>query len=263
MNNSIMKMYSSSNYMVVNRDLAKQIGLTQSIVFGQLCSLQDKLGDNFFFTQDKIADACCISVSTLKRSLANLIKLGYVKTTKKGIPCQTFYSIQWSNLIVQNEPTVESKMNQQCSPKWTNIISNKYINKKCINTKSEVQFTEPIIDDSNETNSPSKLSLHESKEMFDKIWKAYPKSTKVSKCLYAFRQRCFDIETFNLMMAAIEDQKKTIWINTEARFIPELYKWLEDERWMDDVKNFNTSNNQKTIGNSDKWDKVARDEINK
>jgi hypothetical protein len=125
--------------MVVNRDLANKIGLTQAILFGQLCSLQDKLGDNFFFTQDKLSESCCISVSTLKRSLSDLVKLGYIKTQRRGIPCKTFYSIRWSNLIAQNELTRESKMSQLESPKRANIISNtEYSNKDILTNQKQI-----------------------------------------------------------------------------------------------------------------------------
>jgi hypothetical protein len=147
-NNTLLKLYSQSNYMVVNRDLAKKIGLTNSIVFGQLCSLQDSLGSDFFHTQDRLAESCCISVSTLKRSISELVKNGYLTTTRRGTPCKSYYTVQWSNWLAQNELTSESKMNQLDSPKRSNIISNKESSNKMINnnTKSK-NFVKPTIDE--------------------------------------------------------------------------------------------------------------------
>lgn len=134
---NLLKMYSDSNYMIVNRDLAKEIGLNNSLVFGQLCSLQDAYGEGFFFTQDKLAESCCISVSTLKRSLSELIKLQLLSVEKKGSPCKNYYTItlqnisgQWSNKIAQNELTSEVKLSYPVRSNWSNIISNTIINNK-------------------------------------------------------------------------------------------------------------------------------------
>ena len=143
-NKTLLKLYSQSNYMVVNRDLAKKIGLTQAIVFGQLCSLQDTMGEWFFFTQDKLAEACCISVATIKRSLTELRTLGYIQTIRKGNPCKTLYSIQWSNLIAQNELTSKVKMSQQDSSKRANIINNNQSNNKTINKNTKEKPFESI-----------------------------------------------------------------------------------------------------------------------
>ncbi len=140
----LLKMYSQSNYMVVNRDLAKRIGLTNSIVFGQLCSLQDSLGEWFYFTQDRLADACCISVATIKRSLTELRRDGYIQTVRKGTPCKTLYSIQWSNLIAQNELTSEVKMSQLDSSEWPNKISNKQSTNKVSNKNTKAKLFDDV-----------------------------------------------------------------------------------------------------------------------
>lgn len=168
-NKQLLKLYSQSNYMVVNRDLAKKIGLTQSIVFGQLCSLQDSMGEWFYFTQDKLADACCVSIATIKRSVTELRSLGYIKTKRKGNPCKTLYSIQWSNLIAQNELTSKLKMTQQDSSKWSNKISNKQSSNKSINKEI---YKETEIEEIYNSFSQICISLPKPKKLTDTRKKA-------------------------------------------------------------------------------------------
>ena len=61
---------SQSNYMIVNKTLAKKIGLINSIIVSNLCSLEDKYGDGFFFSQEEMAVTCCICLDTLKKGLS-------------------------------------------------------------------------------------------------------------------------------------------------------------------------------------------------
>ena len=82
---------SQSNYMIVNKTLAKKIGLINSIIVSNLCSLEDKYGDGFFFSQEEMADTCCICLDTLKKGLSYLKKEGFIKIEKKGLPCKNYY----------------------------------------------------------------------------------------------------------------------------------------------------------------------------
>ena len=82
---------SQSNFMIVNKTLAKKMGLINSIIVSNLCSLDDKYGNGFFFSQEEMADTCCICLDTLKKGLSYLKKEGFIKIEKKGLPCKNYY----------------------------------------------------------------------------------------------------------------------------------------------------------------------------
>lgn len=84
-------MLSQSNYMIVNKKIAKSLGLINSILVSNLCSLEEKYGNGFFFTQEDMAETCCVCLDTIKKSLSFLKKEGYLNIEKRGIPCKNYY----------------------------------------------------------------------------------------------------------------------------------------------------------------------------
>lgn len=84
-------MLSQSNYMIVNKKIAKSLGLINSILVSNLCSLEEKYGNGFFFTQEEMAETCCVCLDTIKKGLSFLKKEGYIDIKKKGIPCKNYY----------------------------------------------------------------------------------------------------------------------------------------------------------------------------
>lgn len=82
---------SQSNYMIVNKKIAKSLGLINSILVSNLCSLEEKYGNGFFFTQEEMAETCCVCLDTIKKGLSFLKKEGYIDIKKKGIPCKNYY----------------------------------------------------------------------------------------------------------------------------------------------------------------------------
>jgi len=69
--------------------------------------------------------------------------------------------------------------------------------------------------------------------LFDRFWEAYPK--KVDKgharkmFLAALKKADIDI-----LIAAVEKQKRTTWLNKERQYIPNPGTWLNGERWLDE-----------------------------
>ena len=82
---------SQSNYMIVNKKIAKSLGLINSILVSNLCSLEEKYGNGFFFKQEDMAETCCVCLDTIKKSLSFLKKEGYINIEKRGIPCKNYY----------------------------------------------------------------------------------------------------------------------------------------------------------------------------
>lgn len=148
---------SSSNYIIVNKDLIKVLGLHEAIIIGELCSeynywesINKLEKDNFFYsTRNNIEKNTGINAHYQKIAFKNLENKGILISKKMGIPCKKYYKINEEKLIeylkmaklpVGNEvmnknettsPTTPSQDNQQDEDDVS--INNNNINNKKIN----------------------------------------------------------------------------------------------------------------------------------
>ena len=111
----------SDNFIVINKPLAKSIGLEETYMFQHLLGLSVNCfgGKEFFQQQDRIAEELGLSLYKTKAVIKNLIELGFLTVTFKGVPAKNYYSFnsdavmsKLNNLSVDNEPSSESKIDQ-------------------------------------------------------------------------------------------------------------------------------------------------------
>lgn len=98
---------ASDNYVIVNRSLMKTIGVTESIVLGELASeckywknarkLQD--GEWFFSTDDNLEERLPFSKPTIRRTIESLKELGIVETKLMGVPAKRFFRLIKSEIL--------------------------------------------------------------------------------------------------------------------------------------------------------------------
>ena len=125
---------SSSAFLVVNKCLAKQIGLKETILLADLISKEEYFIANgmtdgwFFNTEDNIEADTTLTPFQQRKCLKTLRKYGIIETKRKGIPAKQFFKI--------NEQVVIKFLNNLSSTKPTTInknkvitIHNKYFNK--------------------------------------------------------------------------------------------------------------------------------------
>lgn len=121
-------MLSQSNYMIVNKKIAKSLGLINSILVSNLCSLEEKYGNGFFFSQEDMAETCCVCLDTIKKGLSFLKKEGYIDIEKRGIPCKNYYFFTKNfekfigDLLLEKET---NKEDDNSSNKLVDISTNK------------------------------------------------------------------------------------------------------------------------------------------
>lgn len=73
------------------------------------------------------------------------------------------------------------------------------------------------------------------KARFDRIVAIHPRADKLKRAFKLF-QKLNPTETLtDFIIADIERKKRSVWGGVEPRFIPGLHRYLEDERWTDDV----------------------------
>lgn len=96
---------SRDHYITVNKFLIKEYGTDAAIILGEFAFMEEKHGNWFFFTHDAIHEATGIKVSRIRTALKVLVNSKAIKTTKYGLPCRIFYTI--------NEETVSNALNIQ------------------------------------------------------------------------------------------------------------------------------------------------------
>lgn len=97
---NILDVLANDNYLIVNRNLVKLLGLRQAVMFGELCSEQNywnkqagEDGQWFYSTQENIEDKICLSPYEQREALKVLEEKGLIEKQKKGIPCKTYYRV--------------------------------------------------------------------------------------------------------------------------------------------------------------------------
>lgn len=98
---------SSSNYIIVNKDLIKILGLNEAVILGELCSEYNywestnrlEKGDYFYSTRENIEKNTGINAHFQKLVFKNLEEKGIINSKKMGIPCKKYYKINEEILI--------------------------------------------------------------------------------------------------------------------------------------------------------------------
>lgn len=67
---------------------------------------------------------------------------------------------------------------------------------------------------------------------FDTFWRVYPKKAGKDAARRAFEKRKPDAELFDLMLAAISEQRQ--WDQWKRGYIPNPATWLNEGRWHDE-----------------------------
>lgn len=157
---NMLKLIASSNFITVNKDIAKQFGLHESVVMGVLCSWHiycDKhnlLTENGYFplSVNALRENTTLGGKAQKNALDNLADAGLIEQRNMGNPCVRHFRINEERLIEvltgnfqfdQKDETSSAETDEPVQPKGQNYIDNNNIN---IISKKNVE--EEYIDES-------------------------------------------------------------------------------------------------------------------
>jgi len=128
---------SSSAFLVLNKELARQIGLKESVLLADLISKEEYFIANgmtdgwFFNTEANIEQDTTLTPFQQRKCLKTLKKHQIVETKRRGVPAKQYFKI--------NEQLVVKFLNNLSSTKCTTInknkvitIHNKYFNKPTV-----------------------------------------------------------------------------------------------------------------------------------
>lgn len=189
---TLLKLLSSSNYLVINKDLMKVLGIEETILLGELASEYDywykkqELEDDYFYsTIENVEKNTTLSKYKQTQAMNKLKELGIIETKLKGIPAKRYIKINEDRIeeVLQDKMykdflTSCQKINQLDGEVLTtnsnninnNIINNTYsnnINSKTLIYSSNLDKEEKEINKEKEENYGIPMVDQNKKEEYD------------------------------------------------------------------------------------------------
>ena len=129
---------SSSAFLIVNKQLAKQVGLKGAVLLADLISKEEYFMANgmtdgwFFNTEANIERDTTLTSYQQRKVLKMLKKYEIIETKRKGIPAKQYFKINEANLLKilsceETEGLVVKKLNDLSETNLTTINKNKEI----------------------------------------------------------------------------------------------------------------------------------------
>jgi DNA-binding PadR family transcriptional regulator len=132
---------SSSAFIVLNKQLARQVGLKEAVLLADLISKEEYFIANgmtdgwFFNTEANIEDDTTLSPYQQRKCIKTLKEKGLIEVQRRGVPAKQYFKI--------NEQQVVKFLNNLSSTKCTTINKNKVI------TIHNKYFKKPSVEDVN------------------------------------------------------------------------------------------------------------------
>ena len=150
----VIDFLSNDGYIIVNKKIAKEIGLNEAILLGELCSEykywrnQNKLENGWFFsTIENVEENTTLSAYQQRKSLKILEDLKLIEVRLKGTPPvrHIFLNVENLNNQMFKNFTFKSEKSESLNVKKVDINNNKNINNNNNNlpfpeNKSDVSF---------------------------------------------------------------------------------------------------------------------------
>jgi len=130
---------SSSAFIVLNKELARRVGLKAAVLLADLISKEEYFIANgmtdgwFFNTESNIEDDTTLTPYQQRKCLQTLKKEGLIEVKRKGVPAKQYFKI--------NEELVVKFLNNLSLSKCTTINKNKII------TIKNKYFKKPSVED--------------------------------------------------------------------------------------------------------------------
>lgn len=109
----LLRVLTQSNYIQLNKDLIKALGLEKAAVLGDMISFDSYLKDKgkdeegwFYYTYEDLNESLCLSKYQLMNATNDLEELKILESKKQGVPCRKYYKINYDiiTLIITEIP---------------------------------------------------------------------------------------------------------------------------------------------------------------
>jgi len=168
---------SSSAFLVLNKELARQIGLKEAVLLADLISKEEYFIANgmmdgwFFNTEANIEKDTTLTPYQQRKCIKSLKKNGIIETKRKGVPAKQYFKV--------NEELVVKFLNNLSLSKCTTINKNKEIRikNKPFNKPTILEVQDYCSERNNNIEAEAFIDFYESKGWFVgknkmKDWKA-------------------------------------------------------------------------------------------
>lgn len=193
---SVIQLIASSNYITVNKELIKLLGIEEAIILGELASEYEYWGrreelqeDYFYSTIENIEENTTLTEYKQRKALNNLKEQGIIDIKIKGIPAKRFI-----------------KINKEQVLKLLNINDLKNSSASSLKIK-ELDTEKPKGNKNNNKNNNKNKKPKERKTSYDEIIKAKITDEELKKLIYGF------IQMRNLKKKPLTDLALTRQIN--------------------------------------------------
>lgn len=151
----ILSLIASRNFIAVNKDLMRLLGLNEAVLLGELASEyeywreQDKLDGGWFYsTVENVEKNTTLKKNRQATALKNLQKIGIIEVTRKGLPAKRYIKINEEKIL--------------------EVLSNKKLKNSTSEPEKLEKSTVPSIDKSWATSHPENGQLDIPKSAINK-----------------------------------------------------------------------------------------------
>lgn len=132
---NFINILANSNYIVVNKNIMKVLGLNEAVLIGELSAeylyweKSGQLEDNYFYsTRENIEEQTMLSAYQQRLTLDNLINNNIITIKSKGMPLRTWYTINEESLFKLVSETIEKSSSQKIEHQVVKKFNNKSSN---------------------------------------------------------------------------------------------------------------------------------------
>lgn len=180
------------NYTMLNKPLAKEIGISQAVFLCELISQRKRFKqEEFYFTQWEMENELWLTPKSQQRYLADLQNKWLINVEKRWIPARNRYTINDEKIFnIINGKTCADKMSELEKTKCLNYSNNKETNKEYINSEDNL-----IPKENNNLTFENIYNL-----FYHKSWH----KPSLEKCEKVFNSLNLDSEWYNMLVKDLQ-----------------------------------------------------------
>jgi len=155
---------SSSAFIVLNKELARQVGLKEAVLLADLISKEEYFIANgmtdgwFFNTAKNIEDDTCLTSHQQRKAIKSLKDLGIIETKLVGIPAKQHFKIMENKLLSYFNPQLLKKRKLVIKKAKTSCVESEQL---------AVKKTQTINKNNNKNNNNNNISNRRNDFVFE------------------------------------------------------------------------------------------------
>jgi hypothetical protein len=259
MMNSMKHLLSSSAFFIVNKELARQVGLKGAVLLADLISKEEYFISNgmtdgwFFNTAKNIEKDTCLTSHQQRKAIKNLKDLGIIETKVVGIPAKQNFKIMENKLLSYFNTSCEESVKQVVKKTQTSYEESEQLAVKktqTINKNKGIRINNNTLPEGKgikEYKTKAQVAEairvgdfeYESIPGFLKFWEEFPPRNGVragkQEAAVSWIWLKLESDADKILTAVCSLKKTDQWKKDSGKFIPMPVTFLNNRRWEDEV----------------------------